>query len=110
MKKTPINVKKNTATIYRVVDKFKKDERYKHINFRVEKSKSSNSIYIKLTTIIDGKVIRKNKRVSDHSKTGIKKGGEYLTVKKTEKDINQLIISLIKSLENRRLKALFKGL
>lgn len=67
IKNTPqkrTHVPQNIKTIKRVMEKLKSDSKYKHLRFEIQESKTSNSIYVKIFTNVNGVTIRQTKRIS----------------------------------------------
>lgn len=104
--KTTWQVKKNITLIFKIFNKLKKNPKYKDINFNIKKAKRTNTIYITLTTKVNGEIIKRTKRISDHNKIGKKYGGEWITTRRTKKEVTECLEKFIRSIEKARLNKL----
>lgn len=104
--KTTWQVKKNITLIFKVFNKLKKDPKYKDIKFNIKKARRTNTIYITLTINVNGEIIKRTKRISDHNKMGKKYGGEWITTRRTEKEVTEYLEKFIRNIEKARLNKL----
>lgn len=102
------NFKTNLHLLEEVIRSYRRNKQYKNFAFETRRSKSSPSVYITVYTILNGKLISKTLRWSDHAANAKLKRGANPQRKYTRKQIQDQIKSLIKDVEAIRLRDILR--
>lgn len=97
----------NYGIIERTVNKLK--PKYPHMHFNLYRSKTSTSIYLIISTIVNNEFIKRTLRWGDHiSNARVKRGSNARKINKNNR-FQKDIATLIKELENIRLRIILQG-
>lgn len=97
---------KNYNIMKQLINKYRNSPTYTHLAFELRRSKTTDSIYLSVSTILNGKLIKKTVRWSDHpGNTSIQRGANPRRKNKNNK-LEKQIKSAIKKVERIRLRKL----
>lgn len=101
-----MNLIENYKRINQVVDIYNMNPRYCYLNIEVKKSKTTNSLYLSVTSSLNDFLSKRSIRFSDHRSKSKIRNGKSLNKKITKEEIKRTIDKMIDSINKERLRIL----